>query len=89
MRAKCNEENCCRNCGGPNPEAAHIIPRSRVSPGPGEDARNCLPLCRACHAAFDTGLLDVLPVLSRPEQAYAVELVGMAEAYRRVTNERL
>lgn len=70
-------------------DPAHIIPRSRVKPGPGEDPRNICPLCRDCHRAFDEGKLDLLPYLTRDEQAYAVELVGLYEAYRRTTNERL
>lgn len=89
MREKCDTEGRCRYCGRPNPEAAHIIPRSRVKPGIGEDARNCIPLDRPCHVAYDQGRLDILPVLTREEQAYAVELVGLYEAYRRTTNERL
>lgn len=89
MRAKCDLEGRCRSCAQPGPEAAHIIPRARVNAGPAEDARNCIPLCRRCHIAYDTGQLDVLPLLTRDEQAYAVELVGLAEAYRRTTNERL
>jgi 5-methylcytosine-specific restriction endonuclease McrA len=94
-RAKVDEEGICRVCGHgagfmPIPvDAAHIIPRSRVKPGPGEDARNICPLCRNCHAAYDQGKLDLLPYLTREEQAYAVELVGLYEAYRRTTNERV
>jgi cytochrome c553 len=88
-RAKVEAEVRCRVCQYSALDAAHIIPRSRVSPGPGEDPRNIVPLCRMCHAAYDQGTLDILPYLSREEQAYAVELVGLAEAYRRTTNERL
>jgi hypothetical protein len=89
MREKCDREGRCRVCGGPNPEAAHIVPRSRIKPGIGEDERNCCPLCRWCHVAYDQGKLDLLPHLEREEQAYAAELVGLAEAYQRTTNERL
>lgn len=90
-RAKVESEIVCRVCGWSGAlDAAHIIPRSRISIGfGGEDARNIVPLCRSCHASFDQGKLDVLPYLSRVEQAYAVELVGLYEAYRRTTNERL
>lgn len=87
-RAKVDREPC-RVCLGPFVDAAHIIPRSRVKPGPGEDPKNIVPLCRVCHAAYDQGKLDLLPYLTREEQAYAVELVGLAEAYQRTTNERL
>lgn len=89
MREKCDTEEVCRVCRHGLPEAAHIIPRSRVGAGPGEDAKNCCPLCRECHAAYDQGRLDLLPYLERDEQAYAVELVGLFEAYRRISNDRL
>lgn len=87
MRAKCDEERGCRVCLRAPVEAAHIIPRSRVREG-GEDARNCIPLCKPHHLLYDGGSLDILPVLTREEQAYAVELVGLEEARRYVTNER-
>jgi hypothetical protein len=89
-REKCEQEPACRNCGHGPTEAAHIVPRSRIGIGKGgEDERNICPLCRLCHVSYDQGKLDILPVLSRAEQAYAVELVGLAEAYQRTTNERL
>lgn len=88
-RQKLEDEGRCRYCARIGPlDPAHIIPRSRVRPGAGEDPRNILPLCRAHHDAYDRGSLDVLPVLTREEQAYAVELVGLEEARRYVTNER-
>jgi hypothetical protein len=89
MREKCDTEQVCRVCRCNPPEAAHIIPRSRIRPGLGEDARNCCPLCRECHCAYDQHRLDLLPYLSHEEQAYAVELVGLFEAYRRISSERL
>lgn len=93
--AKVDAEGICRVCAtgigflNGQLDPAHIIPRSRISPGPGEDARNICPLCRSCHAAYDQGKLDLLPYLTREEQSYAVELVGLFEAYRRISNERL
>jgi predicted restriction endonuclease len=69
-------------------DAAHIIPRSRVGPKYGEVALNCVPLCRGHHRAYDEGQLDLLPYVTFPEQAYAVALVGLEEARRRLTNER-
>jgi 5-methylcytosine-specific restriction endonuclease McrA len=88
-REKVERESFCRHCGTPfDLDAAHIIPRSRVKPGPAEDALNIVPLCRAHHSLYDGGTLDLLPVLTRPEQAYAVELVGLEEARRYITNER-
>lgn len=80
--------NCCRVCGRYGAEAAHIIPRSRVTHG-GEDPRNIVGLCRLDHQSYDLGTLDLLPHLSRDEQAYAVQLVGLEEARRYVTNERV
>jgi hypothetical protein len=87
-REKVDRERACRVCGYSALDPAHIIPRSRVKPGPGEDPRNIVPLCRLCHELYDLGRLDLLPVLSREEQAYAVLLVGLAEAYQRTTNTR-
>lgn len=90
-REKCeNEDFRCRVCGRLPTQAAHIVPRSRISIGyGGENALNICPLCARCHAAYDQGRLDLLPFLTLEEQSYAVKLVGLAEAYRRVTNTRL
>jgi hypothetical protein len=93
MRKKVDaEDGLCRNCGGPDAQAAHIIPRSVIpklghSGLDGEDPRNCVPLCnsRGCHTKYDNHTLDILPLLTREEQAYAVELVGLEAAYRFVT----
>jgi hypothetical protein len=41
------------------------------------------------HRSFDEGTLDILPLLTREEQSYAVLLVGLHEAYRRLTNSRV
>jgi hypothetical protein len=68
-------------------EAAHIVPRSRVTTG-GEHPDNIVPLCTRCHRSQHVGGLELLPFLTTPEQAYAAGLVGIAEAYRRTTNER-
>lgn len=98
MRQKVDEENECRVCGAPGAvtalQAAHVIARSQVSPGPAEDARNCVPLCPSCHRLYDvadsrTGrTLDLVPYLSKDEQAYAVELVGIEHAYARLVGGR-
>ena len=48
-----------------------------------------VPLCRNCHTQFDAHTLDVLPLLTFSEQAYAVGLVGMASAWRIITGQRL
>jgi 5-methylcytosine-specific restriction endonuclease McrA len=90
-RAKVEAEMVCRVCLVHGAlDAAHIVPRSRIGAGlGGEDPRNIVPLCRFHHAEYDQGTLDLLPYLTRDEQAYAVVLVGLYEAYRRTTNERL
>jgi 5-methylcytosine-specific restriction endonuclease McrA len=83
-RKKLHDELVCRMCNRYGVEAAHIIPRSRIRTG-GEDPRNIVPLCRACHTKFDAGEIEILPALRREEQVYAVELVGLGEAWRRLT----
>lgn len=85
-----DEGHRCRVCGSTElVDPAHVIPRSRVTAG-GEDPRNIVPLCRLDHMAFDAGhSLDLLPYLSLSEQGYAAELVGIAEAFQRCTNQRL
>lgn len=75
----------CRVCKHPHVDPAHIVPRSRVAPGLGETADNIVPLCRAHHTAFDNGDLDLLPYLTRAEQATAVFLMGLEAARRRIT----
>jgi 5-methylcytosine-specific restriction endonuclease McrA len=80
------EEGRCRSCGAVGAlDPAHVIPRSAVKPGPGEDPRNVIPLCRACHNATHHQLLELLPLLSLEEQAYAVGLVGIERARRYTT----
>jgi hypothetical protein len=54
----------------------------------GEHPDNIVPLCRGCHRGYDQGRLDLLPYLTRSEQAKAVELHGLIGALRRITNER-
>jgi 5-methylcytosine-specific restriction endonuclease McrA len=82
MRAKVGEENRCRVCAIPDSvkplEAAHIIARAHARPGLdwAEHEHNCVPLCRNCHSAYDFRELDLLPFLSREEQAHAVLLAG-------------
>jgi hypothetical protein len=92
-RAKAEMQGC-RLCGSTFAvESAHIIARSRVAAGVGEDLRNIVGLCgfRGCdaHRSYDEGTLDILPYLTLEEQAFATELVGLAEAYQRITNQRL
>jgi transposase-like protein len=50
-----------------------------------------VPLCPACHRAYDDERLSILEYLEphwRTELAFAVERVGLMSALRRVTNSR-
>jgi predicted restriction endonuclease len=87
---KVAEEGQCRNCASTQlVDPAHLVPRSRLTKGV-MDPLNIIPLCRLCHQQFDHGTgLDILPLLSLDEQSYIVGLVGIAEAFRRATGERL
>lgn len=88
-RAKLASEGHCRACGNAfSLQCAHIIPRSQVTIG-GEDERNIIILCVDCHSAQHAGSLELLPLLTLSEQAYAVELVGIAEAYRRTSTKEI
>lgn len=87
-RAKVDSEGRCRGCGRSDRrlEAAHIIPRSRISVGGGgEDPHNIVPLCPPCHRDYDGHRLELLGRLTREEQSYIVGLVGIGEAFRRTT----
>lgn len=86
-RAKVEEEGCCRACGSSDfafLEAAHIIPRSRVTSG-GEHPANVVPLCSSCHRDQHAGRLELLPLLTLVEQSYIAGLVGIENARRRTT----
>jgi hypothetical protein len=90
-REKVDAEGRCRVCGRSNVkiDAAHIIPRSQVAPGPGEHPDNIVPLCHErCHSAYDGGKLDLLPYLTLGEQGYAVSICpgGLLRTLERVTN---
>ena len=90
-RAKVDAEGKCRVCAraGIKLDAAHLIPRSRVSAGAGEHVDNIVPLCaERCHPAFDRHELDLLPFLTLGEQGKAVELSnGLLDALRRLTGK--
>ena len=88
-RDKVDAEGRCRRCHSPfRLEAAHIVPRSRIKPGPAENPLNIVPLCRHCHLAFDELGLDISAFLTSEEWEFAVGLVGEAEARRRIFNRR-
>lgn len=88
---KVEREGRCRvgslECSGPV-DPAHIVPRSQVGPPHGDDEKNICPLCRFHHELFDRGELDLLPYLSKVEQAYAVLLVGFERAGRYMKAQR-
>lgn len=82
-------------------DAAHVVGRFHDQPHPLPSPRelakgelyvhplDIVPLCHAkCHAAYDQHQLDLLPHLNMAEQARAVEHVGIARAYRRLTGSR-
>jgi hypothetical protein len=78
-RAKVEEENfCCRVCGAPGAEAAHILGRKFDQPiSPGAKTLLVLPdrivpLCPEDHGFYDAHTLDLLPFLTAAEQAQAI-----------------
>jgi hypothetical protein len=69
-------------------DPAHMIPSSLGGCG---DARCVVPLCRACHRAYDSGELDLLAHLEpgwRAQLAHAVGHVGLIGALRRISGDR-
>jgi hypothetical protein len=98
QRAKRDLHPFCVSCRRPQSEwltidPAHLIDRSLG----GCDSEDCtVGLCRdfagnGCHKEYDEGRLDLLPKLEphfRREVAHAVMHVGLAMAYRRLTNDR-
>jgi hypothetical protein len=66
----------------------HLIDRSL---GGDDDPRAVVPACWRCHHLYDSGEISLLEHLEpryRAELAYAVELVGLLPALRRITNSR-
>lgn len=91
-RAKVRDEGICRFCGTTQGlQACHVIPRSRISAagGEAEDPLNIVVLCARDHALQHAGLLELLPLLTLPEQGYVAGLVGIEEARLRTTNREL
>jgi hypothetical protein len=75
----------CIVCGATTRvDPAHLIPRSLGGCG---DRLCVVPACRACHRAYDSGELDLLPYLEpgwRAQLAHAVAHVGLVSALRRI-----
>jgi hypothetical protein len=66
----------------------HLIDRSLAGD---DDPRAVVPGCWRCHRLYDEGEISLLEHLEpryRAELAYAVELVGLLAALRRITNSR-
>jgi hypothetical protein len=76
----------CIVCGATHGvDPAHLIPKALGGCG---DARCVTALCRACHRAYDSGELDLLPHLEpawRAQLAHAVGHVGLIGALRRIS----
>jgi len=76
----------CIVCGSDRRlDPAHLIPRSMGGCG---DPLCVVPACRACHRAYDSGELDLLPHLEpawRAQLAHAVGHVGLIGALRRIS----
>jgi hypothetical protein len=87
QRDKVHDEGSCRECYRTNVDPAHVTPKANG----GCDHPDCvIPLCRQHHREYDhERTLDVLPLLTKAEQAHAVAHVGLATAYQRLTNQRL
>lgn len=96
-RAKVEREGGCRcftvltpnDCEGPV-EAAHVVGRKvDLSEREGNvvyvTEHRTVPLCRACHRAYDAHELDILPVLSLDEQLQAVADAGSIQSALRRT----
>lgn len=65
-------------------DPAHIIDRARG----GCDDEDCIcPLPRLLHSMYDAGKLDLLPWLTRDEQAHAAKHAGLLGALKRTTGE--
>lgn len=84
---KVTDEGECRSCGVPDSihglDPAHVIPKSL---GGKNNYESVIPLCRACHDAQHRGEIELLPLMTRSEQVEAVRAVGLARAYRYLTN---
>ena len=89
IHQKVTDEGKCRCCGVPGEihplDPAHTIPKSL---GGKMTYDSVIPLCRACHDAQHRGDFELLPLMTREEQVEAVRAVGLARAYRYLTNNR-
>ena len=94
--AKVHREHKCRRCGCTGKlDAAHTIGREydRAADGTRNgvlvvNPDDVVPLCVACHTAYDAHQVDLLPFLTQAEQARAVLHVGLMSALARLTGTR-
>lgn len=85
QRDKTKAERGCRFCLRTPVDPAHVVSRAR---GGCNDPECVIPLCREHHRQYDEGRLDVLPYLSRAEQAHAANHLGLLSALIQTTNVR-
>ena len=91
IHQKLADEQACRRCGNPNNlDPAHTIPRSLHGKN---NYDSVIPLCRHCHDCQHGKLgadnrFELLPLMTREEQVEAVRAIGLARAYRYLTNNR-
>lgn len=84
IRAKVEDAECRACLARGDMDPAHTIPRSL---GGGHNPDSIIPLCRSCHRAQHAGTIDLLPLMEREEEVEAVRVVGIARAYRYLTND--
>jgi hypothetical protein len=94
---KIRREGACRVCRTTFfLQAAHTVGRKHdevVECEDGTRARfvdplDVIPLCEACHRAYDARELSILEHLSYDEQAAAVEHLGIVRALHRLSGQR-
>lgn len=90
--AKVAQEGRCRVCAAERPQVAHVLGRRHDRDGPDGTLlvapEDVVPLCERCHRAYDARDLDLLPHLTRAEQARAAALAGLIGALRRTSGRR-
>lgn len=86
QRAKAQAASHCRVCARSGDlDPMHVTDRALQGC---DDAECVIPACRPCHREYDQGLIDILPVLSKGEQAHAVEHSGVLAMLHQVTGVR-
>lgn len=86
QRSKVAGEPGCRFCRRTPVDPAHVVSRAR---GGCNEPECVIALCREHHRQYDEGWLDVLSLLSKAEQAHAVNHIGIVAAYHQTTHQRI